>query len=266
MDKVTSIIKRKTSLLLSKHLPLRSLLILESISQVGLGKGWESGITNEIELVLREIRKLGVERIVALDVGGNQGIWTSTLKALTPNAEVHVFEPSASSFQLLSRNLGSLKDVSLYQCALGNTIKRTFLYSNFETSPLASLTKRELAHQDIQFTNAEEVNLITLDSWFSDNPSVFPNVIKIDVEGHELEVLKGASSILPHVKIIQFEFGGTDIDSKIFFRDFWYFFSSTRFKIFRATPKGLLEIKKYSENEETFKFMTYYAINSAGSF
>ena len=254
-------LKKKLSSLFARWLPLRILQILESISQVGLGKGWDGGINNEIQLILREAHKLGIVGIVALDVGANQGLWTSTLKALDPIAEVHVFEPSSSSFKLLKLNLETLKGVFAYQLALGNSIKKTILYSNFESSPLASLSKRKLMHQDIQFSNVEEIDLVTLDSWAAEHPSVIPNVIKIDVEGHELEVLEGARSLLSQARIIQFEFGGTDIDSRVFFQDFWYFFTSTPFKIFRATPKGLLEIKKYSESEETFKFMTYYAIN-----
>ncbi len=250
------------SALFARYLPLRILRILESISQVGLGKGWDGGIENEIKLVLGEARLQGIKRIVALDIGANAGLWTSTLKSFDPVAEVHAFEPSSSTFNLLRLNLRSFEDCFLYKLALGNSVMKTSLFSNFDTSPLASLSKRKLSHQQIQFSNVEEINLVTLDSWHQSNPSVFPNIIKIDVEGHELEVLEGARSVLPYVKIIQFEFGGTDIDSKVFFQDFWYFFSDSGFKIFRATPKGLMEIKKYSESEETFKFMTYYAIKS----
>lgn len=247
---------------LARLLPMSILKILEAISHVGLGKGWDGGIQNEIKVLLHEAHKLGIVKIVALDIGANQGHWTSALKALNTSAEVHVFEPSASTFILLKQNLETLKGIFLYQLALGNSIKKANLYSNFASSPLASLSKRKLIHEDIQFSNVEEINLVTLDSWSSQHPAIIPNVIKIDVEGHELEVLEGALSLLLNIKIIQFEFGGTDIDSRVFFKDFWYFLSSAGFSIFRATPKGLMEIKKYSEGEETFKFMTYYAINT----
>lgn len=246
---------------LSRALPFRVLLILESIGQIGLGKGWDGGISNEIQILLSLKCSLGLPRIVALDIGANKGDWTSTLKHLDPSSEVHVFEPSAGTFKLLKVNLQELSGVHLYQTAIGKTVGKTKLYSNFETSPLASLSVRRLEHDDVVFSNVEEIDVITLDSWKREHQEVTPNVLKVDVEGHELEVLLGGLSLLPQMKIIQFEFGGTDIDSKVFFQDFWYFFLTKNFKIFRLTPKGLLEIKRYSENEEVFKFATLYAVS-----
>ena len=51
--------------------------------------------------------------------------------------------------------------------------------------------------------------------------------MKIDVEGHELDVLKGFGELIKKVRLIQFEFGGTNIDSKTYLRDFWEFFFET---------------------------------------
>ncbi|MBI3429118.1 MAG: FkbM family methyltransferase [Actinobacteria bacterium] len=237
------------------------LRILESISQVGLGKGWDGGIHNEIEVLLSLKESVGLSRIVALDVGANRGSWTSTLKLLDPFSEIHAFEPSSATFEVLKLNLQNLDDVYLYPIALGNLEGKGSLFSNFETSPLASLSMRRLEHQDIVFSNTEEIDVTTLDSWIMQNPDFEPNILKIDVEGHELEVLQGGLSLLPQIRIIQFEFGGTDIDSKVFFQDFWYFFLPRNFKIYRLTPKGLLEIEGYSENEEIFKFSTLYAVS-----
>ena len=46
---------------------------------------------------------------------------------------------------------------------------------------------------------------------------------KIDVEGHEMDVLKGIGDKISNIKLIQFEFGGCNIDTRCFFQDFWYF-------------------------------------------
>jgi hypothetical protein len=77
-----------------------------------------------------------------------------------------------------------------------------------------------------------------------------------------LDVLKGAINSISQFKIIQFEFGGTDIDTRVFFRDFWDYFLSTNFSIFRLTPKGLVKVNEYSEHHEVFSFTTYFAIQS----
>jgi hypothetical protein len=82
----------------------------------------------------------------------------------------------------------------------------------------------------------------------------------MDVEGHEMDVLIGASKALRGVQIIQFEFGGGNIDTETFFQDFWYFFESNGFEISRMTPRGLKVISQYSENFETFKPTNYVAV------
>ena len=49
------------------------------------------------------------------------------------------------------------------------------------------------------------------------------DIMKLDVEGHELDVLEGSRKTINSIKLIQFEFGGCNIDSKTFFQDFYYF-------------------------------------------
>ena len=48
------------------------------------------------------------------------------------------------------------------------------------------------------------------------------DLLKLDVEGNELLALKGLSDSIEYIKIIQFEFGGSNIDSRTYFQDFYY--------------------------------------------
>jgi hypothetical protein len=81
----------------------------------------------------------------------------------------------------------------------------------------------------------------------------------MDIEGHELFALKGASEALrTKIHLIQFEFGGANIDSRTYFIDFWRLLSPN-FEIFRLTANGLISIKSYSEIYEIFLNTTYYA-------
>ena len=72
----------------------------------------------------------------------------------------------------------------------------------------------------------------------------------------ELSVLEGCYNSIKYIKNIQFEFGGANIDSRTFFQDFWYFFQSKEFELFRITPFGLIEINNYSEQDEFLKLQT----------
>ena len=104
------------------------------------------------------------------------------------------------------------------------------LYYDYSGSGLASLTKRRLDHFGIEMSNKEEVSIIRFDHYWSKNDLII-DYVKIDVEGHELDVLKGFGKIINKVKLIQFEFGGCNIDTRTYFQDFWYFFSERKFKL-----------------------------------
>ena len=62
--------------------------------------------------------------------------------------------------------------------------------------------------------------------------------------------------------MIQFEFGGCNIDTKTYFRDFWYYFKEHNFSIFRITPFGTVYLSKYKELYEKFITTNYISINN----
>lgn len=247
--------------LLARLLPKRVLRLCEEVGQFGQGKGWDGGIDKEIKTLISLADSRGLAQLNALDVGANRGLWTAKLKEYRSNSEIHAFEPSSTAFQLLKQNTKAYDGVVLHQLGVGNTIGKFNLFSDRAASPLASLINRRLNHENIDLSQVESIEVTTLEQWQKDYPSFTPNILKIDVEGNEFEVLKGSGAVLNKIGIIQFEFGGTDIDSRIFFQDYWYFFLDKNFKIYRLTPKGLNQITKYSESEEIFKFSTFYAVN-----
>ena len=111
----------------------------------------------------------------------------------------------------------------------------------------------------------EEINTTTLDEYVSINKIGEIDLLKIDVEGHELDVLNGAHKCLQENKIgcIQFEFGGCNIDTRTFFQDFWYLLVEKHgFLIFRITPLGTKPVKTYSELDEIFLTTNFFAVKS----
>ena len=106
----------------------------------------------------------------------------------------------------------------------------------------------------------EPLELTTIDDFCRENGFERIHFLKIDVEGHELAVLHGAESMLRDGRIdfIQFEFGGTCIDSKVFFRDYWILLHE-RYRIYRILKNGIVEIKRYTEHEEIFCTMNFLA-------
>jgi hypothetical protein len=88
------------------------------------------------------------------------------------------------------------------------------------------------------------------------------DLLKLDVEGHELEVLKGAQQLFAsgRVATVSFEFGGCNIDSRTYLRDFFEFFSARHMQLARVSTFGHLQpIANYDESLEQFRTTCYFA-------
>jgi hypothetical protein len=108
---------------------------------------------------------------------------------------------------------------------------------------------------------ASGVAVRTFDAFAPDAGIEKVDLLKLDVEGHELAVLAGAINSLDRgvIRAIQFEFGGANIDSRTYFQDFWYLLRRS-FRIYRILPTGLYEISRYSEHLEQFITTNYLAM------
>ena len=227
-----------------------------------LGKGWGTEtISAETDTIAYFIRKKSIKDVIALDVGANFGNWSAELLTILPFARIFAFEPSKEAFFKLQSRFVDIDAVKCFNVALGKDNKIANLYANASSSSLASLSKRRVKHLGIEFEYTEKIKVVTLDSWIEENKGgLQPNVLKMDVEGHELDILHGAKNALLNLEIIQFEFGGANIDTRTFFQDFWYFFLDLGFEIYRITPKGVRIVSHYSEYDETFRTTNYVAV------
>ena len=242
--------------------PQRGLFMADRLVKQAMGKGWDSGLANEVKVIARVIRNFDLEDTTTIDAGANVGLWSLAISDNFPKMQISAFEPSLLTFKELQEKVKSMENIQVHNFGLGSKNSESLLYSDENLSGMASLTKRKLEYRGIDFENSEKVQIRTLDSWIKET-GCKATILKIDVEGHELDVLKGAINSISQFKIIQFEFGGTDIDTRVFFRDFWDYFLGTNFSIFCLTPKGLVKVIEYSEHHEVFSFTTYYAIQSS---
>jgi FkbM family methyltransferase len=227
---------------------------LEEKAQFFQGKGWGAASTNaEVAAIMQLLDGNTAANLIVLDVGANVGNWTE--------CQVVAFEPSKSAFKVLSSRFQKYSNVNCINLGLSNQNAEVTLFSDSEASGLSSVHNRRLDHFSITFSKQETINVTTLDSWISINPKYSDVVIlKLDVEGHELSVLAGAKEVLNRIQIIQFEFGGGNIDSKTYFQDFWYFFADLEFDLFRLTPRGPIRVENYSEILEVFRPTNYLAV------
>jgi len=214
----------------------------------------------------------GVARPIVFDVGANVGDYAMLAKHWLPTAHVFCFEPAARTYQDLSANIAkqSHGDIQAYRLGFSDAERTADLYSytieGKEVSLLASLDRR-LATQvvDVAVHSSETVRVQTIDSFCVAQNIDSIDLLKLDVEGHEVSVLRGARDMLKKraISIIQFEFGPANIYSRTFFYDFWLLLSDD-YKIYRIVPKGVVPIAYYGEHREIFLTTNYLAIRKPG--
>jgi FkbM family methyltransferase len=214
--------------------------------------------------IRREVRAaaklLDASPQLVVDVGGNIGAYTQEVLARFPQAEVHVFEPAPKNVAILRQKFAGNPRVTLQDCALGSETGTAVLFADTPGSGMASLTRRRLEHFGIRFDHQDTVRRERFeDYWMSALGGRVIDLVKLDVEGHELEVLKGFGPAIEKTRVVQFEFGGCNIDTRTYFQDFWYYFKSADFEIYRVAPFFLQRISAYSEIDEFFSTTNFLA-------
>lgn len=244
------------------RIPQSTLLKIEEKSQFFQGKGWGAATTDEeVEAISLLLNREGITDFFAFDVGANIGNWTNSFIEKFPGCRVVAFEPGATAYKAISTRFQDLPNIDCENLGLSDQNAEVILFSDVDASGLSSLHERRLEHFSISFDTKEMIRVVTLDSWIEANKEkANPTILKLDVEGHELSVLVGAQKTLEQIKIVQFEFGGGNIDSKSYFQDFWYFFTDLDFDLYRLTPRGPILVTKYSEMLEVFRPTNYFAV------
>lgn len=113
------------------------------------------------------------------------------------------FEPTSVSFEQLVKNLGD-KNVTLVNKAVGNANQEIEI--NLETrndgqsNSILKPTRHLIDYPKIKFETVEIVEMVRLND-FIQAPELF-SVLNMDVQGYELEVLKGATEVLPSIEAI----------------------------------------------------------------
>lgn len=241
-------------------------LVDKSQYLMGIGAGTDVYSSGE-HAIFRILKKNAKEPFVIFDVGANigqfLGLTQSCLKS--NNYHVHCFEPGKTTFGQLTNNVESNSNISLNNFGLGKEKGEFELFYDNPGSGLASLTQRKLDYHNIDFSQSETVKIETLDAYCQENSIDEIDLLKIDTEGHEFDVLSGAAAMFEKkaIKVVTIEFGGSNIDTGTYFRNFYEFFTENGMSIYRITPSGYLSpIKKYNEREEQFITINYLAVRN----
>lgn len=207
-------------------------------------------------------KKITSTPLYLFDLGANKGQYSQlAYTVLGDRCCIFAFEPSLKAFEILKQQNIPLK---AYNLGLGSQKQVAQVYYDEEGSVRASLYPigRNDGYTNTSLDKSHAIELTTIDIFCLENQITQIDFLKIDVEGHELEVLKGANDMIAKgaVKYIQFEFGNIAIESRIFLKDFFTILKN--YKIYRILQNGLFEIH-YKEEYEIFLTTNYLAVYSA---
>jgi FkbM family methyltransferase len=158
--------------------------------------------------------------MIAFDVGAYLGEVTLLFSKLVgPTGRVHSFEPVDTTFRRLVSNIAGFgrTNVDLNLAAVSNVCGPAMIYLfGPDSLSWSSLADRPLEDYGIPASSRtiQQTSTVTIDSYCRDHAIDSIDLLKVDVEGAELEVLRGADELLRSRRIgcCAFEFGQTTFD------------------------------------------------------
>lgn len=187
-----------------------------------------------------------IGRGVLFDVGANHGSYTKFLHRLSPGSTIHAFEPHPATFASLQQRAAA-PSVTLVNMAVSDTEGTMQLYDFAESdgSTQASLAQASVGMFDSN-TVSHTVETTTIDAYMAELGIDAIDFLKIDTEGFDINVLRGATGALRRgaIKAIQFEFIPADIAMRVTMRDFFEILHG--YKLFRLCLNGeLMPLRRY---------------------
>ncbi|GAL83790.1 hypothetical protein MYP_1018 [Sporocytophaga myxococcoides] len=217
---------------------------------------------------------------VIFDIGANTGLFSVLSGIKNRNAQVYAFEPYTTNFNRLKKNirLNELKLINSFKCAIGSENGSLVFYvpNDSRISLVASANKgfSDKFTFNNEVTYREEiVSQKTLDSFVEENAISQIDLIKIDVESHELEVLKGGTATIKkfHPLILCEIFLEDDEERTAFFERF---VQENNYYIYWIIDSGIVFTDRIIKNPSGRSFLfskkkaskNYYSIKEYDSF
>ena len=141
--------------------------------------------------------KLSFRTVV--DVGANKGQFSLATKKNLKDAKIHAFEPLAKPADKFSKLFKNDDNVMLYKMAIGQKKRKVLMNVSHSDDSSSLLNISELQNNlfpDTYKSGSEMIYENTLESVMDINKILEPSLLKIDVQGYEMEVLKGSHSYL----------------------------------------------------------------------
>jgi FkbM family methyltransferase len=206
---------------------------------------------------------LGMEVPVVIDVGANVGEFSRAVMKLCPSAMLFAFEPHPKTFARLASAAAEAKFEAI-NAGCGEAAGHLTLYDyegNTSGSQHASVYRAVLEDLHGARATSLEIEVVTIDDFLASRGFTRVRLLKIDTEGHEASVLRGAALAIQNrvFDLIQFEFNSMNVASRTFFQDLVDLLPE--YKLFRLLPNGAVRLHYDALRCEIFAFQNIVAVH-----
>jgi FkbM family methyltransferase len=232
----------------------------------GRGDGNGNPVTNGENRLLHEVKeRFHGREAVFFDVGANVGDWAIAAVENMDDLHLYAFEPASRTFSSLLVALKKCRRedaITPIPAALSDSDGEGNLYIAGELAGTNSLHLRDAGALGLYQDEVERIVVMRGDTFCNDRGIDRVDFLKIDTEGNEMAVLEGFGHLVEQGRIglIQFEYGGTWIDSRRFLADAFKLLGSGGYRIGKIHPTGIRYLEQYDPRDETFIYANYLAV------
>lgn len=234
--------------------------LLSHLSAMGLNH-WATHLSFSGELsALKKLSLIIPPGTVAFDVGANHGDYSLAVLEILRPQKIYAFEPSSAAFEILRSKVDE-NVVKPIRIGVGSEPGKATLHNSTPGASIGSMLDLRSPFAPFDPTFDETVEVTTVDIFCQQHGIECIGLLKIDVEGMEFEVLKGAISMIDRGAItsIQFEFGVGNVEARVFLRDFFDLLGG-KYDLFRIVSDGLWPLSRYSPELERSLPINYVAV------
>lgn len=192
---------------------------------------------------------------VIFDVGANRGEWSALAALYHPQAAIHAFEIVPATRQKLEAAVRDAANVMIHPFGLADHDGDVQVRHHPEFDQISSMIKNDDTPCELLEVPVRRGADVAAEFGVSEI-----DILKIDVEGAEMMVLSGFSSLFcaGKINVVQFEYGRTSITTKILLNEYYNFFKDHGMVFGKLFPEGV-EFTDYTQLQEDFLGPNYIA-------
>ena len=146
---------------------------------------------------------------IVVEAGAHEGYDTLALATIWPQGKIYAFEPVPILFKELKQRVRNKRNVGLFNVALGEDTRLVKIYISSGDSNGSSSVLKPSGHlklyPGVAFSETMEVPMISLNEWSMHENIARVDLMWLDMQGYEINALRGASRLLQSVSVVYTE-------------------------------------------------------------